>query len=453
MRNRAPTVQNTPNKSANPAQGATAHLLGHVAVVLLQSVLFANTAWLMPLLVRLHFGSPDPVWRDWQTTLVTASVPTLMMLSIFWGALLERLPLRAYLLAYWLAAAVPLGVAGWAQNYWQFLACHMVAAAGVGSWTPLNGKLLKQLYPDSVRGRVYALLNAVTLIGAIASVFVFGAWMEAEPEAFRRFLPVAAAVQLVGVLVLLRLTPERGAHAPRADRPAASVWRAVLGPVRRMGQVLRSDRTFQRYEIAFMTYGGAYMFCDAILPVLATDRLGMRYQEFAHSTQVVSRVATLAAMLPMGWLLDRIGPVRTSGLSFAWLAIYPVLLLAATGFASVALASALWGIAMAGVLMGWMLGPVSLARTPEQVPEYVAIHATLVGVRGILFQGIGMLLYKLTGSFSWPLIAASLFFAWAAWQMWRLHSETVADRREAAISNRAAPVTIQATTVPCEPRP
>jgi len=424
MPDRAPSVQSAPSPSAYAAHGSTAHLLGHVAVVLLQSILFANTAWLMPLLVRLHFGSPDPVWRDWQTTLVTASVPTLMMLSIFWGALLERLPLRAYLLAYWLAAAVPLGIAGWAQNYWQFLTCHLVAAAGVGSWTPLNGKLLKQLYPDSVRGRVYALLNAVTLIGAIASVFVFGAWMEAEPEAFRRFLPAAAAIQLVGVLLLLRLTPARGAAAARLDRRDVNVWRAVLEPVRRMGQVLRSDRTFQRYELAFMTYGGAYMFCDAILPVLATDRLGMRYQDFAYSTQVVSRVATLAAMLPMGWLLDRIGAVRTSGMSFAWLALYPVLLLAAAGFASVALASALWGVAMAGVLMGWMLGPVSLARTPEQVPEYVAIHATLVGVRGVLFQGIGMLLYKLTDSFSWPLLAASLFFAWAAWQMWRLHAET-----------------------------
>ena len=43
-----------------------------------------------------------------------------------------------------------------------------------------------------------------------------------------------------------------------------------------------------------------------------------------------------------------------------------------------------------------------------------------VGLRGILAQGLGMLIYRLTGDFTVPFAVAVLAFAWAAWQMWRL---------------------------------
>lgn len=410
--------------SASRPPGVPTVLVVHVAVTLLYSILFANTAWLMPLLVRLQFGAADPHWRDWQTTLVTAAVPTLMMTSIFWGELLARLKLRTYLLAFWTTAALPLGMMALAQNYAQFYLCHLAACVGIASWNPLSGRLLKHFYPDAIRGRAYGALTAAALLGGVAAAYAFGAWMERDPRAFRGFLPAAAGLQLVGIALLARLARLAGADSPPADAVRFPTLKSLLAPVRNMGAVLRSDRTFARYEIAFMTYGGAYMFCDAILPVLATDRLDMRYQDFAWSTQVVARLATLLAMLPMGWLQDRVGAVRVSGLAFAGLATYPLMLWLARGTQGVAAASAVWGVAMAGVLLGWMLGPVSLARRPEQVPQYVAIHATLVGVRGVCFQGLGMLLYKLTGSFAWPLAAASVAFAWAAVLMWRLHRDT-----------------------------
>jgi MFS family permease len=394
-------------------------LAGHVLYTLLTSLLLANTAWLMPLLVRLHFGSPDPYWRDWQTTLITAAVPIFMVLSIFWNDLLHRLRLGRYLLVFWLVAVFPLGCVALAHNYWQLLACHVIATAGLGGQSPLNGKLLKHFYSDAVRGRVYALLNVVMLATAVAAVYVVGAWMERDPDAFRVYFPCAALVQLGGVGILLGLARLTGiTHEPQAELRAS--WAALARPVLHMGATLRADRTFLRFERAFMTYGAAYMLCDALLPVLATAQLGLRYEDYAHSTQVVTKLVMLATMLPIGWLHDRIGPVRTSGLAFTVLALYPVLLGTAGGAFGVALASIPYGLGMAGVQMGWMLGPVRLAGTAEQVPQYVAIHATLVGIRGLVFQGLGMLLYKLTGSFIPPLALATVAFIWAAAQMRQL---------------------------------
>jgi hypothetical protein len=50
----------------------------------------------------------------------------------------------------------------------------------------------------------------------------------------------------------------------------------------------------------------------------------------------------------------------------------------------------------------------------------VGIHATLVGVRGAIFQAAGVGLYALTDSFTWPLLIAAAAYVWSAWQMWTL---------------------------------
>ena len=396
-------------------------LAGHIVFTVVYSALFANVFWLMPLLVRLRFGAEDAHWKDWQTTLVTAAIPTFMMSSIFWAELLRRVTLRTYLLVFWLVGAVPLGCVGFAQNYWQFLACHLVAAAGFASWAPANGRLLKHCYSDAVRGRAFGLLHAATLGGSIAAIYFVGAWLERDPNAFRIYFPSAAAVQLIGVAILrwlVRLT--QAEHEVAAE--SARSWTALLRPVLHMGNVLRADRTFLRFELAYMTYGAAFMFCDALLPVLATDKLGMWYEDYAQSTQMTVRIAMLVVILPAGWLLDRIGPVRTSGIAFSILALYPVLLLLAGGPVGVGVASAVYGVGLGGVMLAWTLGPVALAGSSEKVPQYVAIHATLVGVRAIVFQGAGMALYKATGGFIWPLGLAALAFLWAAVQMRQLHS-------------------------------
>lgn len=414
-----PALRSDEPAPAVPARPLGPLLAGHLAFTLLHTALFANVMWLIPMLVRLHFGAADPATRDWQTTLVTAAIPTFMVLSIFWHEVLERVRVRTYLLSFWLVAALPLGAIGIAQTYSQLVVCHVVAMIGLAGWTPIGGKLLKDFYADAIRGRVYAVLSAVALAGGVVAVYAVGRWLDADPEAFRTYLPIAALVQLVGVAVLWRLA-ERGADARPSPTPR---WTCavLVRPVRQMGAVLRGDPVFRRYEQAFMTYGAAFMLCDALLPVLATTKLGMEYRDYAHSTQVILKLATLALMLPMGWILDRFGPVRTSALAFAVLTLYPLLLAVAGGATGVGVASVVYGIGMAGVSMGWMLGPVALAGDAARVPQYVAIHTTLVGVRGIVFQGLGMLLYRLTGSFAWPLLLAAAAFLWAAGQMWRLH--------------------------------
>ncbi len=408
-----------------------------LALHLLATALHAFGATLpmtmIPLIARLRFDA-----GPWQMLLITAAVPTCLGLSIFWDDLFRRIRLGRYLLAYWLLAGLPFVLAAGVTGYRQLLLCQILLALGGAGYSPLNATLLRRLYPQSVRGRVYGLLVIPQMLGGALIVLVAGRWLAGHPDGYRILLPIVGIVHGLGLALFFLL----GRRLPAAeDRSRPSNLRALLRPILRMHRVLASDRTFLRYEIAFMTYGAGYMICDALLPLLVTRKLGMDYDEVAESAFVVQRVCLLLLVWPVGMLLDRIGAIRTSAAAFAMLALYPLGLMAAAGPGGIAVASLFFGFGLAGVMHGWTLGPVALARDARSASQYLAIHTTLVGVRGILFQSLGVLVYTATGSFAAALSLAAIAFGWAAWQMFRLHR---ADRAERPSGSRITPGPVRA---------
>lgn len=388
-------------------------LLWHLLAILLYSCGGAISALIVPLVARLRFDA-----GDWQTFFITAATPTVMVVSIFWGELLSRVTFRRYLAVHWLIAAGPFLIAAMAPSYAWLLVAHLLTAIGIAGWPPLNGELLKRFYPDSARGRVYGLLIVPTMLSQIAAVWGAGAWLQANPDSFRILMPIIAATQGAGLIILAVLCGPQRSHG--ADAATPFQWGALADSFRRMNQTLRRDNAFLRFEAAFMTYGAGFMICEVLFPILVTEKLGLSYRTVAESAHVVMRITLLSVAFPIGWIVDRIGATRAAALSFALLALYPIGLGLARNGVELAIVNVLFGAAMAGVHHGWTLGPVTLAPNAEDVGHYAAIHATLVGLRGILMQGLGMLIYVLTGSFGWSFAAAAICFGWAAAQMWSL---------------------------------
>lgn len=431
-----------------PLPAPTRRLAAHVAATVLAESTAAAVVAMLPYIARKQFAADDM-----QTMLITIAMPACQAASIFWNHLLERTGPARYTLLIWLFAWAPLGLARFAGDYWQLLALFGLAAIGMAGLYPLKGTLLRHLYPDAMRGRINGVLNTSSLLGSAGLAFALGWWLNRDGEAFRIYMPIAIGVQLCGAVVLLLLArmasrsatgqhgtqfatkalPEIQARKSKLENAAAG-W---LAPLHNMHRILRDDPLFRRYEQAFMTYGAGYMICEVLLPLMLDKRLHMHYADMANSTRVVWNIGVVLMSLPAGWAIDRLGAARTSALSFAILAFYPLTLAGANSTFMIAVASAIYGVALAGVNQGWMLGPVALAPRPQLVPQYVAIHSTLVGFRGVVFQSAGMLLYWLSADFLWPLLAAIGLFAWAAWQMHRLHY-TLSDRDRRLAEQAAA---------------
>lgn len=389
----------------------------HIVAVAMVSATWMACTFLIPVLAKKRFDA-----ADWKVLLASMAPTSLFVLSIFWNDLFARRSLGKYLGIYWLAASAPLGLIGLAQGYWGLLIPHVIACIGAAGYHPVAGELLKGLYPDKVRGRIYSIVWGGSTVFGAGVGFGMGKWLATDDDAFRMIFPLLAVVQGIGVglmYILWRATGHAATRVPYAGEP----WslRKALDPIMHMRTVLKHDPVFLRYEGAYMTYGVGWMICWALVPLLVTEKLGLQYDQIAQSTQVAYLLAMVAAIVPAGLLMDRIGPVRSTAVSFAFLAVHPIGLIFVVNDHQLLVVSVAYGLAHAGANLGWMLGPVALAPTKDKVAQYVAIHATLVGVRGTIFQGVGLLLYSMTGSFLWPLLLAAAAYIWSAQQMWRLN--------------------------------
>ena len=381
-------------------------------MVLLQGT-FTAMQFMLPLVASKKYAA-----ADWQVTLITAAPLILPAVSIFWYPLQARLGVARFMAVYWLVAAAPLIFMGFCDNYWPFAILWIVCSIGVAAFASIAGQTLGRFYPPHKHGLVFGIVTVAWMGGGALASWQIGAWLQSDPQAIRTVLPLAALAQAAGALMLGLLNRGRPGPAPAAMRTSL---RAMLEPILHTGQVLRADKLFARYEAAFMTYGIGWMICYALVPLIITDKLVLSYQEAPSYSHVIFLLCNVAATLPAGLLIDRIGAARLCMFSFGLYALYPLGLIFVTHKTELAAASVIYGLAGAGVNAGWMLGPVSLAPTPDKVPQYLAIHTTMVGLRGAVFQALGLLLYKLLDSFTWPLILAAAGFVWAAWQMGALH--------------------------------
>jgi len=389
-----------------------------VAVSLIQSTSNASAS-ILSVLVRKRFHA-----TDWQTLVVTSAPTVLFVLSIFWNDYFARRSMSRYLTVFWLVAFLPLAFVAFATQFWMVLVPHLIACIGGAAYHPPSGELFKRLYPTASRGRVYGLIACVQMIVGAGMSYGVGEWLSHDENAFRFYMPIASMLQLAGVGIMAWISHKAGISGAREIKEGRGGLKiaAVFEPVIHMRQVLREDPIFARYEAAYMTYGVGWMVCFALLPILVTSKLHLQYDQIANSTSVPYLLAMVAMVIPAGWLMDRLGATRSSGLSFALLTLYPIGLMVAADSYQLAAVSAVYGIAHAGANAGWTLGPVALAPSPAKVPHYVAIHASLVGLRGTIFQGLGVLLYRWTGNFTVPLVMAALAFVWSAVQMWQLHT-------------------------------
>jgi MFS family permease len=259
------------------------------------------------------------------------------------------------------------------------------------------------------------------MLATMIAGLTMGEWSERDADGFRIYLPLLALIQVLALSVIERITREP--LFLERPRPPVSMRGAARHPLKDMFDVLRRDRRFAAYETAFMSYGIGWMICTALLPVIATDRLRLNYSEYVHATIVVFQLTNVLMLAPMGHVADRVGPVRLAAGSFLWLSVFPIGLMFAPNALWLGALSVLYALGMVGVQLTWTLGPVALAANAAQAAQYLAIHTTLVGLRGLFAQGLGMLLYVLTGSATPPLLMAAAGFLYGAWRMWALSRE------------------------------
>jgi MFS family permease len=291
---------------------------------------------------------------------------------------------------------------------------------------PLRADLIRRAYPATGRGRAYAAVAAAETCSAILGVWLFGWAQQQDARAYVWLYPLAGGCSIFGALLAAKFAAAvcdpHHASADRMSRRRSGFRRLVRvsEAFRAVRVTFRRDPDFFRFERAYMAYGGGWMICFALIPHLVKDKLHLDWSGIALFSQNAMQIFLLLGMLPLGRLADRWGPIRLSAFLFAGLSLYPLGLCLAADGPQLAYVSAGYGLLMAGVHITWNLGPLTLAPTPLKAPLYAAVHTTMVGVRSLLMQPLGVLLFVVSGGFTLPLLVASACFAVGSLGMFRL---------------------------------
>jgi len=275
-------------------------------------------------------------------------------------------------------------------------------------------------YPRRARARLAGKLATVQALAMSAAGLGVGAAMKLDDNAFRLLYPVAAVCGFVGAWIYsgLRLRGHRALL--RAER--SNVRGARISPLQ-LRRVLLTDPRFRQYMTCMFVFGTGNLMVTAPLVIMLKDRFDL--DPFV-SVLIAATVSTL--LMPVSipiWsrLLDRVHVIE-------FRAIHSWTFVASTGTFLLGLVSnqvwLLWlgavvkGIAYGGGVLGWNLGHHDFAPV-ERASQYMGVHVTLTGLRGILAPMIAVSLYEILewvhpGSGPWTLaVCLALTLTGAVW--------------------------------------
>lgn len=293
-------------------------------------------------------------------------------------------------------ATLPLAALAFAPSYFS-----IALALSALSWAlfyPAQNSVFQSNYSASLRGRLYGIGSATAALMTIVISLSAGYLYDLEPSLFRVTYPLAGIFGFGSCYLYHKIHQRQQNYMETAK---AKPWGGVT--------LLKENKSFLLFEIAFMTYGTAFMMMMPLLPLYLVDVVKVKYVEASWVKSLVFQGMLLISAPLAGKFLDRVGIVRLSILAFLLLAFYPLVLLFSTSISGAIISFAIFGFAMGMVDVAWSMGPIAFAGKRESTP-YMGVHATLAGVRSLYAYPLGVLLRNLSSSYTVPFLTASILF-------------------------------------------
>lgn len=407
----------------------------HVPAAMLEG-LVAGAYTLNDIILRKNFGA-GPVL----ITMLVMAQPVSQLLAIVWGSVMQGREKRPFILGFGGFGRLSLLLVAVATSSLMFFVPIAIAIMLSVAIVPALNSIYQTNYPDKERGHVFGWVVGGTSLATMAAALGAGALMDWNAQSFRVIYPVAGVLGLISASLFYRIRQRRLLASARITRalPGADaadgtlVWvgharawgsdiaGALRNPLRGAASAFRDDPFFLRFEIGFMIYGIAWMMMQPVIPIFLVDTIHVQYHQVGIARGVLY-FTMMALFSPLaGRLLDRWNAVSVAAIGFAVLATFPFAMMMSHSIHSVYGAFTLYGIGMAGANMAWTMGPILFAGKRDAA-TYMGVHVTMVGIRGLLGNPLGLLLLQTIGARATFGICSALF-ATSVIYMWRLRRD------------------------------
>lgn len=401
---------------------------------------------------------------DLLVTVVWQIPNAVFVLNILWGVLLRgrrRLPAYATLVVASVAilATVCLIPSDPVWGGWIFATQLALVNFFVSGIVVLRASLWRANYPRTHRARISGRITTIRTLVTLLCVGALGMLFDLHSQLYR---VVYAAVALVGLaslypLMRMRVRGEKGERRRVRSQLAAARrgggGRGVLGGLREMIGILRSDRVFATYMVGQFLIGTSNYFTGPLINMTVAGDLGFGY---LMSAVLLVQLPAVMQLLAIRWwapYYDRVGLLRyrvvntlfwTGTMVVLCLAMLllsqPALAVRHVGIGVLVIARLMHGVCTGGGTIAWNLGHLQYA--PEHQTElYMAVHVMLTGVRGLVMPVLGFLAYQRLG---WGAYLIALAIALAAHAVFRM-----VERLEIRLTNAAKSAVVEAAQVGC----
>lgn len=240
---------------------------------------------------------------------------------------------------------------------------------------------------------------AALIMGAVG--IGIGLAMDWDRQAFRWVYPVLAVVGLAGAYSYRRMRMRHQRRLLLKEQGNLEREGTLINPFT-LFQVLRGDARFRQYMSLMFLLGGGNLMLMAPLIVILNEHMQLSQLEQMLITSSIPLLVMPLAIPVWARMLDNRHIIHyRARQSWAATAMIVSLLIAVTTgwYWMLWVAAVLYGVSQSGGMLGWNLGHHDFAP-PERAAQYMSIHMTLTGMRGLLMPLVGVALYQIMEAFS-----------------------------------------------------
>lgn len=275
------------------------------------------------------------------------------------------------------------------------VACAVAARVCLAGVVTMRATVWRMNYPKRVRAHLTSRIATVVTITMATVGGVVGWAMDRDPGAFR-LIPLASVVLAsLGIWSWSKIRIRGHRKLIREELANGGAGRPSFNPLR-MLSLLLTDRRYGFFMLCQFLIGVGNLMLVPILVVVVKDVFDLDYKRSMLVTHVIPILIMPVFLTQWAKLLDA-WHIATYRALHSWVFV----VMAGLMFVSVRL-ELVWvlyaavlvrGIAFAGGALAWNLGHNDFARD-DNASQYMAVHVTLTGIRGLVASFIGVALYE-----------------------------------------------------------
>ena len=268
---------------------------------------------------------------------------------------------------------------------------------------PTINLFLKNSYSKDNFGKMYGLSSSVRQIVMMVTFFALGLVLDANALSFTWFFPILGLLGIISIILIgkieftLKTVPEF----------TEGIFDAIVGSFKKMVRMLKTNRAYFDYQLAYMFYGFAFMSTRSVINIFYDKALDLNYSSVAFYQNAYNLITIL--LLPVfGKIIGKVDPRKFTIIPFISMAGY-ILFTGLTKYYSLSIviwkfdiyitlliATIFYGFFFSTMLLSWNIGSSYFGRN-EEAGDYHAIHLFGTGLRGAVSPLIGVVLYELFG--------------------------------------------------------